>query len=70
MTGSSGQSVRFLSWYFIDDVVSVGGESQDVTVRVGGRDRVEEKVKEPKDQGAGWFIVWLLTPLRMIQELG
>lgn len=41
-----------------------------MTVRVGGRDRVEEKVKEPKDQGAGWFIVWMLTPLRMIQESG
>lgn len=42
-------------------MVSVGGESRDVTVRVGSRNRVEEKVKEPKDQGAGWFTAWMDT---------
>lgn len=37
---------------------------------VGGKDTVKEKVRKLRDQGAGWFVVWMLTPVRMIQELG
>ena len=51
-------------------IVFVGGEIQDATVGVGSQDRVEEKSKALRCQGTGWFIVWMLRPVRMIQELG
>lgn len=36
----------------------------------GGGDRVGEKVKKLRDQGAGWFVVWWLTAVTRTQELG
>lgn len=54
MTGGGGQGVGV---YFIDDIVTVVGEIQDVTVEVSDQDRVEKKVRKLRHQGSRWFIV-------------